>query len=370
MDASYLGEDLIFVISQPRSGSTLLQRLLAGHPEVQTSAETWLMLLPAYGLRGAGLEADFRPAWASRAVREFLEYYADGVETHLDGVRAYARAIYGRVLEKHGRTRFLDKTPRYFLIVPELARLFPSARFILLWRNPLSVLASELDTYVRGDWPLLGNFRADLLDAPRLMLEARELLGERALELRYESLVQEPRDELVRICDYLGLDFRPSMLDYADRPAPRGVMNDPVGVHRHTRAETASLDKWRALGRDEQPLAFAASYLDALGADTLARMGYPRAGLDAALREESVLTHRRRLFPWSVAITPWRDWSLRQQTAAAWYFTAESRGVVPAALAVAALGWNRIAGRFWRIGGVTRGRPDACRPAATGGEAA
>jgi hypothetical protein len=149
MDASYLGEDLIFVISQPRSGSTLLQRLLAGHPEVQTSAETWLMLLPAYGLRGAGLEADFRPAWASRAVREFLEYYADGVETHLDGVRAYARAIYGRVLEKHGRTRFLDKTPRYFLIVPELARLFPSARFILLWRNPLSVLASELDGVVQ-----------------------------------------------------------------------------------------------------------------------------------------------------------------------------------------------------------------------------
>ena len=40
----YLGHDLIFVISQPRSGSTLLQRLLSGHSWIQTSAETWLML--------------------------------------------------------------------------------------------------------------------------------------------------------------------------------------------------------------------------------------------------------------------------------------------------------------------------------------
>ena len=50
----YLGEDLIFVISLPRSGSTLLQRLLAGHPDVQTSADrrewdtVWSVRSPVY----------------------------------------------------------------------------------------------------------------------------------------------------------------------------------------------------------------------------------------------------------------------------------------------------------------------------------
>ena len=56
-----LREDLIFVISQPRLGSTFLQRLLAGHPEVQTSAETWLMLHPASGLSGTAFKQRIEP---------------------------------------------------------------------------------------------------------------------------------------------------------------------------------------------------------------------------------------------------------------------------------------------------------------------
>ena len=147
----YLGEDLIFVISQPRSGSTLLQRMLAGHPWIQTSAETWLMLHPVYGLRRRGISTDFRAPWAVTAVTEFLDQYAGGRETYLDGVRAFARTVYGTAIARGNRRRFLDKTPRYTMIVPELIELFPAARFILLLRNPLAVLSSELKTYIRGD---------------------------------------------------------------------------------------------------------------------------------------------------------------------------------------------------------------------------
>ena len=57
LGANYKGHDLIFIISQPRSGSTLLQRVLAGHPDVATSAETWLMLHPVYESRKRGLSA-------------------------------------------------------------------------------------------------------------------------------------------------------------------------------------------------------------------------------------------------------------------------------------------------------------------------
>ena len=63
-ESAYLGENLVFIISQPKAGSTLLQRLLAGHPDIQTSAETWLMLHPVYGLRTRGVAADFNANWA------------------------------------------------------------------------------------------------------------------------------------------------------------------------------------------------------------------------------------------------------------------------------------------------------------------
>ena len=140
-DAAYTGENLIFLISQPRSGSTLLQRLLAGHPDIQTSAETWLMLHPVYGLRAQGIETEYRADWAATGVSEFLDNYADGRETYLSGIRSFAQTIYGNVLNSSGKKYFLDKTPRYTMIVPELVELFPAARFVLLFRNPLAVLS-------------------------------------------------------------------------------------------------------------------------------------------------------------------------------------------------------------------------------------
>ena len=54
MENRFGDQDLIFLISQQRAGSTLLQRILGGHPEVHTTAETWLMLHPIYALREQG----------------------------------------------------------------------------------------------------------------------------------------------------------------------------------------------------------------------------------------------------------------------------------------------------------------------------
>jgi len=72
MAEKYLGEDLIFIISQPRSGSTLLQRILGGHPEIQTSAETWLLLHPTYAFRDSGIETEYDSRFSAQGVEEFL----------------------------------------------------------------------------------------------------------------------------------------------------------------------------------------------------------------------------------------------------------------------------------------------------------
>ena len=322
----YLGHDLIFVISQPRSGSTLLQRMLSGHSWIQTSAETWLMLHPAYGLRRTGIRTDYRAGWAVGAVEEFLTHYADGRETWLEGVRAYARTIYGEVLSRNDRRRFLDKTPRYSMIVPELREIFPEARFVLLLRNPLAVLSSELRTYIKGNWPLLADFAPDLLEAPARLVAAREVLGDRLCELHYEKLVKEPAEEIQRLCRHLGLPWEPGLEDYSETPAPRGRYNDPVGVHRHQRPSSDSLETWRELGRSAQTRAFALAYLEAIGDDTVREMGYDPATLRAGIEDETVSSGSRRVFPWRTALRHYASWSLRDLVAATWYFAAEKHG--------------------------------------------
>ena len=348
----YLGEDLIFVISQPRSGSTLLQRMLAGHSWIQTSAETWLMLHPVYGLRRRGISTDFRAIWAVAAVTEFLDQYADGRETYLEGVRAFAQTIYGTAMARGNRRRFLDKTPRYSMIVPELIELFPAARFILLLRNPLAVLNSELKTYIQGDWKKLANFAPDLIDAPARIVGASERFSDRVLQVRYEELVNQPEQELKRICRYLDVPWEPGLEDYSQTPAPRGVSNDPIGIHRHERPSTDSLNTWHALGRHEQTRYFALSYLESIGDDVVRQMGYDPQALKDAMTAEEVAVGTKALFPWSIATRPSSEWSLVDRATASYCEGRAERGPLAGCLAVASMLLRRLANGLGRLLGI------------------
>ncbi len=327
MADSYRGKNLIFIISQPRSGSTLLQRVLSGHPEIQTSAETWLMLHPVYGLRGSGIETEYGAAFAAEGVGEFIKNYATGSGIYDEAIRNWAQTIYADALSRGGKTLFLDKTPRYFFIVPELYRLFPDAKFIFLIRNPMAVLASELTTYVKGDWPVLGIFQPDLLLAPRLILEGIEQLGDDAITIHYEKFVSEPERNISALCKQLGLSFHDSMLDYSRTPAPKGKMNDPVGIHQHTRPSTASIDKWKTMAGDAQSRHFALSYLDALGQDTIGQLGYSWEQIRQDLQPASPPDDRGEpVFPWSIAIRPRQQWTARERFIAERYFAIRKKG--------------------------------------------
>src|SRR5687767_8500554 len=138
-----------FIISLPRSGSTLLQRLLAAHPRIKTAGEPWLALPFAYALREKGARAEFSHRSMAQGIGEFVKALPGGTATY------YREA--GRMMERlhetmatTGRDWFLDKTPRYFLILEELVEMFPEAKFIVLQRSPLAVVASILNTWHEG----------------------------------------------------------------------------------------------------------------------------------------------------------------------------------------------------------------------------
>ena len=89
---------------------------------------------------------------------------------------------------------FLDKTPRYALAVGELFRAFPDARFVFLWRHPLAMVASILETWGLGRWNL-HYFKADVFDGVARLVAASRAHGERCVALRYEDLVREPEKQ-------------------------------------------------------------------------------------------------------------------------------------------------------------------------------
>ena len=331
MPNKFLGEGLIFIISQPRSGSTLLQRVLAGSPDVQTSAETWLMLHPIYGNKGKDrIQTDYNSSWAHEAVEEFLDNYTDGREIYNDAIRAWAEVIYKNALKQHEKKYFLDKTPRYFFIIRELYELFPNAKYIFLIRNPMAVLASELNTYVKGDWPVLGRFSPDLIDAPRWILDGIELLNNDAIVVHYEDFVSNPEINISSLCQQLGIDFHNEMLDYSKTPKPVGRYNDPAGINQHSSTNTASVEKWKSMINDDQSLYFARCYLASLGEETIGKLGYHYQEIDDTLHSRTLSI--RGLYPWSTAMQPKSEWTKRQRFASDIYFDRRESGFVKGSL--------------------------------------
>lgn len=276
------GHNLIFAISQPRAGSTLLQRILGSHPDILTVAEPWLMLPPLIGLDERKRMANpLRPAW--QGTRLFIDELPGGRMDYYEGVRRMYGYLYGRMLETGGRRFFLDKTPRYYTIIPELAQVFPEARFIILLRNPLAVCASMIERFERGE-AKPHHSRADLLDAPGLLLDGIALLGERASVLRYEELVSAPEETVERVCGWLGIDFRPEIIAYGkDGAGPAWKMGDPRTVYAHDRPVTSRLDAWADRLGDVQVWHALDDYLHALGEKTITELGYPYAELEKTL---------------------------------------------------------------------------------------
>lgn len=275
-DFDPLGSNLVFLLSLPRSGSTLLQRILGGHPDIATLAEPWLMLHPLYALKRLGIDTEYDANLAREALDDFLGQIDGGEAAYLEGIRRFTGDLYARALTRQDKRLFLDKTPRYYRIIPELRQVFPCAKFIILLRNPLAVLSSTLRTWFEDDIGRLNgttNHR-DLLDGPVLLLAGQKMLGDEAIVVRYEELVAEPERVVAGLCADLGMTFHPAMLDYGRHPAPPGRFGDQVGVPRHSHTTDEYRDQWIHHLADPARRSWALDYLDQLGDVTLAALGY------------------------------------------------------------------------------------------------
>jgi hypothetical protein len=253
--------------------------MLGRHPDVYTVSETWLMLHPVYALRCEGYQAEYNEDTARRALRTFLNALPAGEEEYIEGARRMYGYLYRRLLSDRHECYVVDKTPRYYLIIRDLRRIFPEAKFIFLLRNPLAVLCSIVRTWVNDNWFRLGDMRLDLIGAPELLVEGIQSAASDCSVVRYEDLVTCPDRVVENVCAFLGIRHVAAMVDYGLGELDHWQLGDQDDVYRHERPVARNADRWLQDISDCQVWRLASEYLCLLGGATIEEMGYSYRGL-------------------------------------------------------------------------------------------
>lgn len=268
------GQNLIFLISQPRAGSTMTQKILGNHKRIHTVSEPWILLPNLYPLRHDNFEAEYNSKLGKIGWSSFFKELPEEEETYYEGLRLMYSHIYGSALKGTGKKFFLDKTPRYYFIIPEIYRTFPQAKFIILLRNPLAVICSIITTWVKNEWSGLEVLKYDLIRGPNLLLEGIDKLGDSCLVVYYEEIINNPVKEFNKICQSIGIKFYPEMIEYGVDNSIKWRFGDKGLVYEKSQPDPENLDKWILSLKNPQIWQTASDYLEFLGEEIVFQMGY------------------------------------------------------------------------------------------------
>lgn len=279
----------LFIFSLPRSGSTLAQRILASHDDIATVAEPWILLPYLYTLKRKGIYAEYGHGQMIGAIEDLCKNFPNGQDDYLLHMQSFILKLYGEATKTEAKY-FLDKTPRYHLVVEDIIRLFPEGKFIFLWRNPLAIIASLIETYGRK-WNLY-TFKVDLFDGLTNLLSAYEKFASKAYAIRYEDILSNPETQLQKMYSYMGLAFTPDILSSLDNVQFKGRMGDPTGVKQYQEISQKPVDKWKYILANPVRKTWCKNYLKWIGKERLTIMGYD---LDELLLELDAIPSSLRM---------------------------------------------------------------------------
>jgi hypothetical protein len=244
----------IFIVSPPRSGSTLLFETLSAAPSLMTIGGESHQLMETI--------ASINPA-----IRGWTSNRMTAADATPETVALLRDRFYAALRDRNGQkpaagpVRMLEKTPKNALRIPLIAAAFPEARFIYLYRDPRPTLASMIEAWRSGrfktypqlpDWVglpwsllLIPGWR-DLIGAPlnqivaqqwatttKIMLDDLSVLPrDRWASIRYDAFVAAPQDEVLRVCRNIDIGWDRQLAGH-------------LPIARHT-VSAPDAKKWRA----------------------------------------------------------------------------------------------------------------------------
>lgn len=265
----------IFLFSLPRAGSTLLQKILMAHSQIASTGEPWILLPLLRMFEEGAIFADYGHRSAQRSFESLFATEGTNKTLYHKAVKQLTNTLYSAWCP-NSEIYFLDKTPRYYLIIPEIEKLYPEAKFIFLFRNPLAVFASIIKFHGNRN-RYIPLSQVDLQMGMPKLSQAYEAIQDKAIAVNYEDLIKNPKVEISRIMDYLDLGFESEQLSsFSSIHLKRG---DPFGTTEYMNIDTASLDKWKATLNSKFRVHVAKSWMNYLSDSTLSTQGYERETL-------------------------------------------------------------------------------------------
>ncbi|WP_321393567.1 tetratricopeptide repeat-containing sulfotransferase family protein [Emcibacter sp.] len=229
----------IFILGLPRTGTTLVDRILSSHSKVESLGEINDFALALMRLaKSGGNKMDL--------VKRSLDLDCDELgRSYLDSSRARS-GMEGALL--------IDKTPANFLYIGLIARALPNAKIIHLKRNPMDSCFAIYKTLFRMGYPY--SYRLEYLAAyyagyHRLMDHWHTCLPDRVMDVNYEDLVSDQETVSRKMISHCGLEWEDACLDFykntsASATASAAQARQPI--------YKSSVEKWRHYEKELQPL--------------------------------------------------------------------------------------------------------------------
>lgn len=254
---------MVFLLSSPRSGSTLLRVMLAGHPDLFCPPELHLLPFDTLPERHAALGGSYLEEGLQRALMELMQLDADAVQPLLaDWMerKASVQAVYDKLQQLAKNRLLVDKSPTYSLSLTALKRaelLFENAKFIHLVRHPYAVV----DSFVKNRMHKIFNLEPEnpyqlaeqVWDVSNRNIRTflQDVDPQRHHVLRYEDLVTDPEGAMRQLCTFLDLPFDPAVLTpYEGKRMTDGVRANSMAVddpnfRQRRRIESNLAEAWR-----------------------------------------------------------------------------------------------------------------------------
>lgn len=308
----------IFVVGTPRSGTTLMAKVLGRHSRLFMPGETHFfddvyanreslgdLAYPASRENVAARLSDhYRRYWEKpdqERIDRIIHERPDVWAKWRDGMRDYGDALSGFMamqMEVEGKARWGNNAPRDIFNVEDILAFYPQARFVVCVRDPRDFLLSY-----KGKWKIVtdeeyvGRMRKlyhPVITSLLWKSSMRQLASFRAMVpasnwviVRYEDMVNDPEDTVRRICDVLQEDFEPHMLEVEESNSSTGQQQKGIfatSVQRwRTELSSAEIAVAQRLTKGEmqelgyQPVEINAPMLDVAGTYLGAPFAFVRA---------------------------------------------------------------------------------------------
>lgn len=226
----------IFVVGMPRTGTTLVDRILSSHPDVRSAGELQAMPL---GVKLASestssriIDAETIAAMRNRPASALADAYLARATPHVGSDAA----------------RFTDKLPANFLYLGFIAAAFPQARIVCLRRDPMDTVWSNYRHLFATTSPYYA-YSYDPADIARYWLRFDRLIAfwqarlqERILQVSYEGLVADQEGETRRLLAHCGLDWNDACLDFHRNAA---AVSTPSAAQVRRPINGEAIGRWR-----------------------------------------------------------------------------------------------------------------------------